>query len=109
MCVFLYCFREREVILNLFEEISGARLTPCYIRIGGVAMDLPAARGRRSPSSSRIFPDRINEYWTLLDENQIWRDRTVGVGMLDAGGLPGVGHDGPGRCGPRACRTTCGK
>ena len=95
MSVFLYCFREREAILNFFEEISGARLTPSYIRIGGVALDLPPAVEPKIASFLGIMPERIDEYWTLLDENPIWRDRTVGVGILTAEDAIAHGVTGP--------------
>ena len=84
MSVFLYCFREREVILNLFEEISGARLTYSYIRIGGVAMDTPLGYEDEVAKFLSIFPSRIDEYEALLTENEIWVDRTVNVGIMDA-------------------------
>src|SRR5436190_2161342 len=84
MSVFLYCFREREVILNLFEEISGGRLTPSYMRVGGVMMDLPVGYEEEVAKFLAIFPDRIDEYEALLTDNEIWRDRTMGVGLMDA-------------------------
>ena len=80
MTVFFLAFREREMILNFFEEICGARMTPSYIRIGGVALDLPNGIEEKIAKFLGIFPDRVDEYWALLDENPIWRDRTVGVG-----------------------------
>lgn len=95
MSVFLYCFREREVILNFFEEICGARLTPAYIRVGGVAMDLPDGVEEKIAQFLGIFSDRLDEYWTLLDENPIWRDRTVGVGFLAAEDALRYGVTGP--------------
>ena len=84
MSVFLYCFREREVIMNLFEQICGARLTYSYIRIGGVAMDMPLGYEDEVARFLSIFPSRIDEYEALLTENEIWRDRTIGVGIMDA-------------------------
>src|SRR5260370_30080096 len=69
MSVFLYCFREREVIMNLFEQISGARLTPSYIRIGGVMMDAPLGYEEEVAKFLSIFPTRIDEYEALLTEN----------------------------------------
>ncbi len=95
MSVFLYCFREREMILNFFEEICGARLTPAYIRIGGLAMDLPDTAEEKIARFLGLFPDRIDEYWTLLDENPIWRDRTVGVGYMGAADCLQHGVTGP--------------
>jgi NADH-quinone oxidoreductase subunit D len=82
MSVFLYCFREREMLLNFFEEICGARMTPSYVRVGGLSMDLPPSIEPKLAQFLAIFPDRLDEYWTLLDENPIWRERTVGVGVL---------------------------
>jgi NADH-quinone oxidoreductase subunit D len=84
MSMFFYTFREREMILNFFEETCGARMTPSYIRIGGLALDLPMSVEEKIAQFLAVFPDRIDEYWTLLDENPIWRDRTVGVGVLNA-------------------------
>jgi NADH-quinone oxidoreductase subunit D len=84
MSVFLYCFREREMLLNFFEEICGARMTPSYVRVGGLSMDLPPSIEPKLAQFLAIFPDRLDEYWTLLDENPIWRERTVGVGVLTA-------------------------
>jgi NADH-quinone oxidoreductase subunit D len=95
MSVFLYCLREREMILNFFEEICGARLTPSYIRIGGLALDLPPSVEPRIAQFLGLFPDRLDEYWTLLDENPIWRDRTVGVGILTAEDALAYGVTGP--------------
>jgi NADH-quinone oxidoreductase subunit D len=95
MSVFLYCFREREMILNFFEEICGARLTPSYIRIGGLAMDLPESVEPKLAQFLGLFPDRLDEYWTLLDANPIWRDRTVGVGYMSADDCLSYGVTGP--------------
>jgi NADH-quinone oxidoreductase subunit D len=95
MSVFLYCFREREVILNLFEEISGARLTPSYVRIGGVMMDTPLGYEEKVSQFLRIFPSRIDEYESLLTENEIFLDRTVGVGILSREDCLRYGVTGP--------------
>jgi NADH-quinone oxidoreductase subunit D len=95
MSVFLYCFREREMLLNFFEEISGARLTPSYIRVGGLALDLPPSVEPKIAQFLGLFPDRLDEYWTLLDENPIWRERTVGVGVLNAEDALAYGVTGP--------------
>ncbi|MFN3649209.1 MAG: NADH dehydrogenase (quinone) subunit D [Armatimonadota bacterium] len=95
MSVFLYCFREREMLLNFFEEIAGARLTPSYIRIGGVALDLPPSVEPKIAQFLGIFPDRLDEYWTLLDENPIWRDRTIGVAPMGADDCIRYGVTGP--------------
>jgi NADH-quinone oxidoreductase subunit D len=95
MSVFLYCFREREAIMNLFEQISGGRLTPSYLRIGGVMMDTPVGYEEEVAKFLTIFPSRIDEYEALLTENEIWRDRTIGVGILDAETALAWGVTGP--------------
>jgi NADH-quinone oxidoreductase subunit D len=95
MSVFLYCFREREVIMNLFEQVSGARLTPSYIRVGGVMMDLPLGYENEVRKFLDLFPSRIEEYESLLTENEIWIDRTVGVGILTAEDALRFGVTGP--------------
>lgn len=95
MSVFFYCFREREMLLNFFEEVSGARMTPSYIRVGGVAMDLPNGFEEKVARFLAIFPERLDEYWALLDENPIWRDRTVGVAVLGGDDCIRHGVTGP--------------
>ncbi len=80
--VFLYCFREREKILDVFEMCSGQRLMTSYIRPGGLAMDLPAGFETAVRTIVDTMPARIDEYETLLTKNGIWRERTVGIGRL---------------------------
>ncbi len=82
MSVFLYCFREREEILKLFELFAGQRMMTSYIRIGGVALDPPAGWRERVGKFLRMMPSRIDEYETLLTENRIWMARTKGVGII---------------------------
>jgi NADH-quinone oxidoreductase subunit D len=91
MSAFLYCFREREDILRIFELFSGQRMMTSYFRVGGLAMEAP--RGWREPVKKFLdaFPGNVDEYETLLSSNPIWMERTKGVGcipledMLDAG------------------------
>lgn len=83
MTVFLYCFREREMLLDLFEDLCGARLTLTYPRIGGVRQDVTGRFMDGLQDFLNIFPKRILEYETLLDTNRIWLQRTVGVGVLN--------------------------
>jgi NADH-quinone oxidoreductase subunit D len=82
MTVFLYCFREREILLDLFEDLCGARLTFSYPRIGGVRQDVTRYFIDELQRFLDIFPSKIEEYETLIDTNRIWLKRTVGVGKL---------------------------
>ncbi|HEX6289469.1 MAG TPA: NADH dehydrogenase (quinone) subunit D [Herpetosiphonaceae bacterium] len=84
MSVFLYCFREREMILDIKELVSGARMMTSFIRPGGLAWDFPKEFKPTVQRFLDIFPGRIDEYEALLTDNPIWKDRTVGVGRLSA-------------------------
>jgi NADH-quinone oxidoreductase subunit D len=79
---FLYAFREREMILDLFEEVCGARLTYSYITIGGVHDDLPEGWVDRCSKFLEYFVPRIEEYHTLLTRNHIFVKRTANIGNL---------------------------
>src|SRR5438876_8590235 len=83
MSVFLYCFREREEILKIFELFTGQRMMTSYIRIGGVALDPPAGWREMVTRFLKMMPSRIDEYETLLTENRIWMARTKGVGVIN--------------------------
>jgi NADH-quinone oxidoreductase subunit D len=91
----LYGFREREIILDVFEAVTGLRMNHAYIRIGGVLMDLPDEGPRKIRDLLRILPRRIDEYETLLDDNPIWRERNEGIGVLSADQLRSFGVTGP--------------
>ena len=82
MTVFLYCWREREMVLDLNEEISGVRMMTSYIRVGGVAKDAtrPWLDGIRNFID--YFPAKVDEYESLLTKNPIWMDRTQGIGVF---------------------------
>ncbi len=82
--VLLYCFREREEILKIFEDFIGARLTAHAFRIGGLWWDVYPEFETRVRDFLKIIPDRITEYETLLNTNRIWLSRTVGIGVLPA-------------------------
>ena len=107
MTVFLYCFREREDLMDCYEAVSGTRMHATYYRPGGVYRDLPErmpphlpSRGRSASRLDRLnadrqgslldfleafterFPQRVDEYETLLTENRIWKQRTVGIGVV---------------------------
>ena len=93
--VMLYGFREREVILDVFEAATGLRMNHAYIRIGGVLMDLPEGGTDRIADFLNMMPGRIDEYERLLTNNPIWRQRNVGVGPLPAEDALALGVTGP--------------
>ena len=82
MTVFLYCWREREMILDLNEMISGVRMMTSYIRIGGVAKDCFPEWLKKVREFVDYFPDKVDEYESLLTNNPIWIDRTRGIGTI---------------------------
>jgi NADH-quinone oxidoreductase subunit D len=93
--VMLYGFREREVLLDIFEEVTGLRMNHAYIRIGGVIMDLPEEGVRKMRRFLEEMPARIDDYERLLDRNPIWLERNVGVGVLEADEALALGVTGP--------------
>ncbi len=120
MTVFLYCFREREDIMDMYEAVSGARMHTSYYRPGGVYRDLPehmpqyqASRFRSKADLKRMnrarqgslldfiedftdrFPKCIDEYETLLTDNRIWKQRTVGIGVVSPERALQLGFSGP--------------
>jgi NADH-quinone oxidoreductase subunit D len=82
MTVFLYCFREREDILRLFEMVSGQRMMTSYFRVGGLALEVPLGFFERVKRFIDAFPSHIDEYESLLTENPIWTGRTKGVAKI---------------------------
>jgi NADH-quinone oxidoreductase subunit D len=82
MSVFLYCFREREEILKIFELFAGQRMMTSYIRIGGLALEPPAGWRPVVDRLLKMMPSRIDEYEQLLTGNRIWMGRTKGVGYI---------------------------
>ena len=120
MNVLLYAFREREDLFDLYEAVSGARMHAAYFRPGGVYRDLPdtmpqykASRIHNAKAISRMnenrqgtmldfiddfcrkFPGRVDEYETLLTENRIWKQRTVGIGVVTPERARNLGFTGP--------------
>ncbi|HPR63501.1 MAG TPA: NADH-quinone oxidoreductase subunit D [Thermoanaerobaculia bacterium] len=79
---FFYGFREREMILDLFEEYCGARLTLNCMRIGGLPCDVPEGWLDRVREFVELFPEKLQDYHNLLTENRIWKLRTVDVGVI---------------------------
>lgn len=96
MTVFLYCFREREVITDLYEKISGARMTSNYFRVGGLSADLPAGVEQEMREYAEGMPAHIEEYEGLLTGNRIWQKRTIGVGTITGEAAIDIGITGPG-------------
>jgi NADH-quinone oxidoreductase subunit D len=84
MTVFLYCFREREDLLRLYEMVSGQRMMTSYFRIGGLALELPIGFLERVKKFASTFEEKVDEYEDLLTNNPIWRQRTRGVAHLSA-------------------------
>jgi len=120
MTVFLYAFREREDLLDCYEAVSGARMHATYYRPGGVYRDLPDAMPHYQPSKwhnkkeveqlnsnrqgslldfiedfTRRFPKYVDEYETLLTNNRIWKQRTVGIGVVSPERALQLGFSGP--------------
>jgi NADH dehydrogenase I D subunit len=95
MTVFLYCFREREKLLDLFERLCGARLTVSYPRIGGVRNDVDDKWLDDLYKFTDEFPMRVEQYETLIDKNRIWLKRTKGVGVISAEEALNLGLSGP--------------
>ena len=95
MSVFLYCFREREEILKIFELVSGQRMMTSYFRVGGLAVEPPPELLPRIKKLMDYFPDRVGEYEELLTRNPIWIGRTKGVGLLSKEDALDLGASGP--------------
>ena len=95
MSVFLYCFREREIILDILEMCSGQRMMTSYIRPGGLWRDVPAGFEDAVRDFIRIFPARVNEYERLLTKNAIFMDRTKGIGVISGEDALAWGMAGP--------------
>jgi NADH-quinone oxidoreductase subunit D len=120
MTVFLYAFREREDLFDMYEAVSGARMHAAYYRPGGVYRDLPERMPQHRPSQVRSeveirrlnenrqgsvldfiedftkrFPGYVDDYETLLTDNRIWKQRTVGIGVVSAERAQALGFTGP--------------
>jgi NADH-quinone oxidoreductase subunit D len=91
----LYGFREREHILDIFELASGLRMNMAYVRPGGLAQDLPDEAIRNIRQFIAYLPEKLKEYEDLLSGQVIWRQRTMGVGVLDMVGCVTLGVTGP--------------
>jgi NADH-quinone oxidoreductase subunit D len=95
LTMFLYCWREREEILRIFEGLAGQRMMTSYIRIGGVSMEPPLDFYSRVQEFIRILPSKIDEYEGLLTGNPIFRNRLIGVGTISGADAIALGVSGP--------------
>lgn len=120
MTIFLYCFREREDLFDCYEAVSGARMHATYYRVGGVYRDLPESMPQYQPSKvhnqkevrrwntnrqgslldfiwdfTERFPGHVDDYETLLTDNRIWKQRTVGIGVVPRERALQLGLTGP--------------
>ena len=93
--IFLYCLRERELILDLFEMSSGARMHTRYFQVGGVIEDIPAGFAAKLREFLKIMPERADEYGAILNSNEIVLQRLRGTCPLDAETLLALGVTGP--------------
>jgi NADH-quinone oxidoreductase subunit D len=93
--VMMYCFREREQLLNINEMLAGFRMFPSYLRIGGLREDLPTGFHDAVSTFLNKFPSKLQEYEDLLTKNQIWLKRTRGVGVLSQQDVLDYGLVGP--------------
>src|ERR1700727_3015735 len=95
LTVFLYCFREREEILKIFEMASGQRMMTSYFRVGGIALEPPLGFFDRVREFAGYFPSKVDEYENLLTGNPIWAMRTKGVARMTAEDAIALGATGP--------------
>ena len=95
LTVFLYCFREREDVLRMFEMVSGQRMMTSYFRIGGLALEPPLGFFEKVKAFADQFPSKVDEYENLLTANPIWLRRTKGVATLSAEDAVALGASGP--------------
>ena len=93
--VFWYAFRERDLILDLFELVSGTRMHSRYFQVGGLAEDIPRGFYPECRRFVEWMPKAINDYEALLTRNEIWLERTVGLGVLSAEDAIALGQSGP--------------
>ena len=93
--MFWYCFRERELVLDLFEMVTGQRMHTRYFQVGGLAEDIPEDFYAQCRSFVEWMPRALDDYLALLDRNAIWLERTKGIGVLSADDAIALGQTGP--------------
>jgi NADH-quinone oxidoreductase subunit D len=95
LTVFLYCFREREQLMRIFEAVSGQRMMTSYVRIGGLSLEPPRDLYDMIRAFLKDFPSKVDEYEGLLQTNPIWMNRLKGVGYLSPEDAIALGVTGP--------------
>jgi NADH-quinone oxidoreductase subunit D len=95
MTPFFYCFRERERILDMFEHLSGVRMFPSWIQVGGWRADMPDGLLEKIAKFVEEFPSKVDDYEGLLTENPIWVERTRNIGIITADECIALGINGP--------------
>jgi NADH-quinone oxidoreductase subunit D len=93
--MFWYCFRERDQILDLYEMVTGSRMHTRYYQVGGLAEDIPKGFYPEARKFCEWMPKAIDEYETILSRNEIWLERTQGIGLLSAEDAIALGQSGP--------------
>ena len=93
--MFWYCFRERDRILDLFELVAGFRMHTRYFQVGGLAEDVPPGFWDECATFVEVMPKAVDEYEALVDRNEIWLERTQGIGLLSADDAIALGQSGP--------------
>ena len=95
MSVFLYCMREREAILDIFEMVSGQRMMASYFRVGGLWRDVPPGFEEAVRQFLNLMPARVDQYEALLRNNPLWISRTRGIGVVSGQDAIAMGMTGP--------------
>ena len=95
MTVLLYAFRERELVLDLFEEYCGARLTYNAMRVGGLPLDIPSGWDKKVLAFCDLMEPKLDEYEQLLTNNRIWLQRTRNIGVISGAEATAIGLCGP--------------
>jgi NADH-quinone oxidoreductase subunit D len=93
--MFWYCFRERDRILDLFELVAGFRMHTRYFQVGGLAEDVPPGFWDECAKFVELMPKAVDDYEALVDRNEIWLERTQGIGLLSADDAIALGQSGP--------------
>ena len=93
--MFWYAFRERDMMLDLFEMVTGVRMHTRYFQVGGLAEDIPEGFYAQARALARHMPKAVDDYEALLDRNEIWLERTKGIGLLSADDAIALGQSGP--------------